>query len=180
MTFNFEVTIADIIAGISLIFIIAGGIFTCVQWHLSVLLKRAGYINELTEKIRTDPFISDAVYLLDYGQSWYSNEFHSSGKMELKIDKTLSYFSYICYLRKQRIISNKEYKFFKYEIERILLNPDIQDYFYNLYHFSKKFKVPFTFHYLFEYGKKHNLFDKEFFNPTVYKNTSKYHKYLNF
>lgn len=100
--------------------------------------------------------------------------------MELKMDKTLSYFSYICYLRKQKIISNKEYKFFKYEIERILLNSDIQDYFYNLYHFSKKFKVPFTFQFLFEYGKTHKFFDKEFFNPTAYKTSLKYHKYLNF
>ena len=180
MTLKTEITLSVIFAGISLILVIIGGVFAYYQWRRNVSLKRASYINELTEKIRTDSLIRDIIYLLDYGQSWYSNEFHSSGEMELKMDKTLSYFSYICYLRKQKIISNKEYKIFKYEIERILFNSDIQDYFYNLYHFSKKFKVPFTFQYLFEYGKKHKFFDKEFFNPTAYKTSLKYHKYLNF
>ena len=180
MTLKTDITVSDIFAGISLILVIIGGVFAYYQWRRNVSLKRASYINELTEKIRTDPFISDTIYLLDYEQSWYSNEFHSSGEMELKMDKTLSYFSYICYLKKQKIISNKEYKFFKYEIERILLNSDIQDYFYNLYHFSKKFKVPFTFQYLFDYGKKQKFFDKDFFDPTAYKISSKYHKYLDF
>lgn len=44
--------------------------------------------------------------------------------------------------------------FLNYEVERILMNQQVQDYFYNLYHFSKKFKTPLTFKYLFEYGKK--------------------------
>ncbi len=180
MTFKTEISISDIFAGISLILVVIGGIFAYYQWRRNVSLKRAGYINELIEKLRSDQFIRDTIYLLDYGESWYSYEFHSSGEMELKMDKTLSYFSYICYLKKQRIISNKEYKFFKYEIERILCNSGIQDYFYNLYHFSKKNGTPFTFQYLFEYGKEHNFFDKDFFNSNAYKTNLKYHKYLNF
>lgn len=180
MTLKTEITVSDFFAGISLILVVIGGIFAYYQWRRNVSLKRASYINELTEKIYTDPLISNTIYLLDYGQPWYSKEFHSSGEMELQMDKTLSYFSYICYLKKQKIISNKEFKIFKYEIERILINPGIQDYFYNLFHFSMKLKVSFTFQYLFEYGKKNNLFDKDFFNPTAYIFTSKYHNYLNF
>ena len=37
------------------------------------------------------------------------------------------------------IITDKEFDFFKYEVERILMNQQVQDYFYNLYYFSKKF-----------------------------------------
>ena len=33
------------------------------------------------------------------------------------------------------------------------MNQQVQDYFYNLYHFSKKFKTPLTFKYLFEKEK---------------------------
>lgn len=143
-------------------------------------MKRASYINELTDKIRSDPLISDAIYLLDYGKIWYSESFHSSGELELKMDRTLSYFSYICYLKKQKIISDKEFKFFKYEIERILGNQQVQDYFYNLYHFSQKLKVPLTFEYLFEYGEKNNFFDEDFYNPDAYITNFSYHQYLNF
>lgn len=180
MTLKTEITLSDFFSGISLLLVIIGGIFAYYQWRKNISLKRANYINELTEKIRTDPLISDIVYLLDYGEQWYSDRFHSSGEFEVKMDKTLSYFSYICYLNKQSIISYKEFKFFKYEIERILVNKEIQDYFYNLYHFSEKFNVPFTFQYLFDYGKDHKFFDDEFFDANSYRTCCKYHKYLNF
>lgn len=180
MVFNNEVSLADIAAMVSLLLVIVGGIFAYYQWRRNVLLKRANYINELTEKIRTDDSIRYAVYLLDYGDIWYSGQFHGSGELELKIDKTLTYFSYICYLKKQHIISGKEFSFFKYEIERILMNQQTQDYLYNLYHFSQKFKMPFTFHHLFIYGRKQNYFDKAFFDINAYKTNTKYHHYLNF
>lgn len=126
MKFNNEFCISDIVSIISLLLVITGGVFAYYQWRRDIALKRANYINELTEKIRTDDSIKDVVYLLDYDDHWYSKEFHGSGKLELKMDKTLSYFSYICYLRKQRIISNKEFDFFRYEIERILKNQQVQ------------------------------------------------------
>ena len=46
-------------------------------------------------------------------KKWYSESFHQSGELELKVDKTLSYFSYICYLKRQKIITDKEFDFFK-------------------------------------------------------------------
>lgn len=92
------------------------------------------------------------------------------------MDKTLSYFSYICYLYQYRIITKKEFQFFKYEINRILMNSQIKNYFYNIYHFAKKVKAPITFKYLFEYGEKKKLFDKEFYN----RNSTQYVHYLNF
>lgn len=165
---------------ISVILVIIGGIFGCYQWRKSVLLKRADYINALIEKIRTDNDIKDVVYMLDYGENWYTEKFHGSGKKEIKVDKTLSYFSYICYLKKQRIISNREFTFFKYEIERILMNVQVKDYFYNLYHFSNKYDTPFTFYYLFEYGEKRKMFEKDFYNNNAYKINERYHHNLNF
>ncbi len=70
--------------------------------------------------------------------------------------------------------------FFKYEVERFLMNEQVQDYFYNLYHFANKFDVPFTFYYLFRYGEQKGAFDKQFFDMTSYKVVEKYHRYLNF
>ena len=96
------------------------------------------------------------------------------------MDKTLSYFSYICYLREQKIISDKEFNFFKYEINRILMNSQVQDYFYNLYHFSNKNNTPITFLYLFRYGEKIKIFDEKFYDENSYLYSSQYHRYINF
>lgn len=175
-----EINISDITSIISIIMVMIGGIFGYYQWRKNILLRRAGYINELTEKIRTDKYIKDVVYMFDYDYKWYSEKFHGSGKLELKVDKTLSYFSYICYLKVQKIISDKEFNFFKYEIERILMNEQLQDYFYNLYHFSNKNNTPMTFLYLFEYGEKMGIFDEAFYDKNAYQYSFKYHQYINF
>ena len=176
MQFINKYDIGDIISAIMLITVILGGIWGFIQWQISLKIKKAEYINELTQKIRTDTDIKDIIYLFDYGIDWYNRNFHGDSELELKVDRTLSYFSYICYLRKRHLIARNEFMFFKYEIERILANKNVQEYFYNLYHFSKKFRIPFTFYYLFEYGRKHNFFNSEFYN-----NRSEYYPhYLNF
>lgn len=178
MTFNNEYNLGDIISIVSIVLAIIGAAFGFYQWKKSIRIKRAEYIEKLTEKIRTDNDIKEMVYTLDYGLLWYTSAFHNSGELERKMDKTLSYFSYICYLYSSRLISKKEYAIFKYEIERILTNDQVNKYFYNLYHFAKKFETPMTFSFLFEYGEKHNKFEKDFYD----KNSPKYkkYKYLNF
>lgn len=171
-----EFSLSDIISFISMILVVIGGWFGYHQWKKSVKIKRAEYLNELTEKIRTDDDISEMIYILDYDQEWYIESFHQSGELERKMDKTLSYFSYICYLFENNLIEKSEFNFFKYEIDRILMNPSTINYFYNLYHFSKKCNAPITFKFLFEYGEKEKIYNEEFYNPY----SAYYPHYLNF
>lgn len=180
MIFKNVYDFSDILSAISIVLVIIGGAFAYYQWRKSISLKRASYINDLTEKIRSDPDIKDCVYLFDYNINWYLAQFHGDTELELKIDKTLSYFSYICYLKKQNVISGQEFKFFQYEVERTLMNTGVQDYFYNLYHFASKFNVPFTFVYLLDYGKKNNLLANGFFDKKAYKTNCFFHHNLNF
>ena len=63
VTFTNEISISDITSALSVAFVILGGIFGYYQWRNNVLLKRAGYINDLTEKIRTDSDIKDVIYI---------------------------------------------------------------------------------------------------------------------
>ena len=72
MTFTNEISISDITSALSVAFVILGGIFGYYQWRKNVLLKRAGYINDLTEKIRTDSDIKDVIYTL-YGKELNDN-----------------------------------------------------------------------------------------------------------
>ena len=46
-----EITFSDIFAGISLILVIIGGPFAYYKWRRDVALKKADYINELTDNI---------------------------------------------------------------------------------------------------------------------------------
>lgn len=62
MTFSNKYLYADIASCISLLLVIVGGLFGYHQWKKNTLLKRADYINELTEKIRTDEFIKETIY----------------------------------------------------------------------------------------------------------------------
>lgn len=176
MSFNNEYNLGNIISVISIIITTIVAIFGFYQWKRSNTIKKAEYIEKLTEKIRTDDDIKEMVYVLDYGDLWYIKSFHGSGGLERKMDKTLSYFSYICYLYNSRLISRKEFAIFEYEIERILLNAQVKNYFFNLYHFAKKLKTPMTFSFLFEYGEKTRKFDDEFYD----NQSEKYPKYLNF
>ena len=176
-----NILVSDELKGISQLIAIIGGLFVFYQWRHNSRLKKADYINELTGKIRTDEIIRETMYMFDYGERWYSKEFHSSGDLERKVDKTLSYFSYICYLKSRRILTKKELYFFQYELKRILSNQQVQDYLYNLYHFSNKMGVPMAFKYLFDHGKKEKIFSQEMYDKESYKNTNNFfHRYLNF
>lgn len=157
-----------------------GIILALCQWKRTIKFKRADYINELTEKIRTDEAIKQTVYMIDYGAIWYNEAFHGSKELEVRVDKTLSYFSYICYLKMSGLITKREFRFFKYEINRILVNQFVKDYFYNLYHFAKRNKAPMTFDFLFRYGKRKHMFDKDFFDENAHSFNCRYHHYLNF
>lgn len=181
MIFCNEYDLGDLISIFSTLLVLAGGVFTFVQWRKAKIIKRSDYINELTEKIRTDSDISKIIYLFEYDYHWYDTSFHGSGELERQVDKTLSYFSYICYLKEQKIIAEKEFKFFKYEIEHILMNYQVLDYLYNIYHYSNKISQPLTFFYLFEYGKQTGKLDKNFMDPNYWKHSAGlYHRYLNF
>ena len=62
----------------------------------------------------------------------------------------------------------------------MISDPQLQDYFYNLYHFARKHHTDFTYKYLYEYGDEHDLFDDDFKDKESYKKNDKYHKSINF
>lgn len=174
VTYSTEMSISDIIAILSFISIIVGGIFTLNKWNVNLKLKRAEYIKALFDEIRSNPKI--VFYLFEYDSIWYDEKFHGSKELESNIDYTLSYFSYICYLRNNNIITKSEFNYFRYELERILNNQQFKNYIYNLYHFSKRVNQPISFVDLFQYAKDNGYFDKDFWN----KNSNKYLHLLNF
>lgn len=152
-------SISDWIGILTLGSVIVGGIFGLIQWNKSNKYKRAEFVNSLVTTIRNDKELSDAVYMFDYNQTWYDSSFHNGeNDLERIVDKTLSYFSYICYLRNNKILSKNDFGFFEYEIKRIAKNHSVQVYLYNLYHFAQKNNCELSFKYLFDYCYANKLF----------------------
>lgn len=162
-----------------LVLTVVGGIFALIQWRCGNKIKRAEFINGLIEEVRSDKEISKTIYLFDYDANWYSSQFHNGKNgLEHEVDKTLSFFSYICYLRNNNLISKRDFEFFDYEIRRIADNYSVQAYLYNLYHFSENRNTKMSFCYLFDYCYKNKLFGE---NKEMKNSASTYYPhYLNF
>ena len=158
---------------LTFISVIVGGIFALKKWNKYLKLNRAEYVKKLLDEIRTNESID--FYLFEYNEKWYNKDFHSS-EIEKKVDFTLEFFSYICYLKNNKIITESDFDCFKYDIVRIIQNKQFCNYCYNLYHFSSKFNLPMSFNNLFIYAKKNHYFNNDFWDPK----SDKYPHYLNF
>lgn len=121
--------------------------------------------------------IADFFQLIDYSaKGWYNKDFHK-GNYEQLVDNTLIQFNYIVYLFEQKLLTKEEFNQYKYEIDKIVSNADVQHYFFNLYHYSQKANLPFKFDELLKYGSINGFINNDFYklNSTNYGE-----KYLNF
>lgn len=164
-----------------------GVIVSVREYKRSNLIKRSSYIEPLIEKMKSDE-ISEVVYMFQYGKFEYNGDFHGSGDMERKVDKTIQYFSYLCYLREKKIISEDEFSFFELEISQSLRDSNLIDYLYNLFHFVCRVECYVSpndgieksvYSSLIKYGKEKKLLDDSFFDKNAHKK-GPYHRYLNF
>lgn len=162
-------TTNEIIGCVTMIVAIIGLIFSCYQWWKKVQLERAERLSKLITLLRNDVRQLSILYKIDYGESWYDESFHKS-ELEGELDRFLSFYEYILYLRMNCIISEKEFRFFEYDINSIVDNHDIQTYLFNLYHFSepenspfaKSSKKQFVYKNLLKYAKKRKCIDSSF------------------
>lgn len=165
--------------------VILGGLFALQNYLASNRVKRAGFIKPLIDSLESDPDMLEIFGKIDYGYFEYGNHFSENPEDENKTDKLLRHLSYICYLKSIKVIKENEFRVFAYTIERTCLNPNLQAYLWNLYHFannsmksrnSKMYKIRImhrksmhkdcSFQYLIEYGLKKGLIEKKYFlNP---------------
>ena len=160
---------------LQLAFAVIGGIFVYFQWKKNITLKRAEFIQQMTEKLRTDEKMSRTMYLLDYDYEWYNEDFHANSKIECDVDRLLSYLNYICYMKFADVISEKEFEALKYYVHRSLISCSSKRYLWNIYHFAKSNNSPCAFCYLIDYGIDNGVLPIDFKT-----NKTLYYKVLNF
>ena len=108
------------------------------QWKETNRLKRADHLKEIQE----------VLHILIVGSTWYDAKTWSfvSDEMEQKVDRFLAYYSYVCYLRDNGLLGEKEFLIFKYDLAVIGSNPDMQTYLKHLQENaenSKLSEIPF-------------------------------------
>lgn len=164
--------IQDVCSILGVLVAIVGGIFALYQYKQSNKLIRVEKIQKVIEKLRA----FKVEYLLEYDKKWYDMSFHGGDK-EKELDEFLSCINFLCYLKRRKIITKKEFSLVDYEVRKVCCNEQVQFYLWNLYHFSKNNNTICTFNEIIEYGIKERLISEEFLTA----DTGRFgEKYLNF
>ena len=123
---------------------------------------------DLLTTTRKDPNVVNFFERIDYSENgWYGEGFTHS-ESEPVVDNALLQFEHILYLKAQKLLNKEEFSHYQYEIDKIVSNRDVQRYFFNLYHYTQRAKLPFKFTKLLEYGIAKQYIDKDFFNKDSY------------
>ena len=102
--------------------------FTLYKWRSDVADKRSLKFRELTMEIRKDEKVSEIIYMLDDDTFQWFSEDAVDNLQKAAFDKLLFHFCYVIYLYRHHFVKKDEFNTLSYEIERALLNPQMQDY----------------------------------------------------
>lgn len=168
----------------SIVIALVTALLAVIQYIRKNKLKKAGQLHEIVNRMWSDQDICDVIYKAEEPGFTYDALFYKSG-LEYKTDKTLEYLSYFCYLKERHLISSQEFAFLEYRIRTVLSNPGIQQYLYNLYHYTRRrfyakegdeklgkhyLAIKAPFYYLIKYGNQNGLLKEHFFDmPSSYE-----------
>jgi hypothetical protein len=107
--------------------LLGGGVFAWVQWRKSNKIRRAEFIREIIDTLRFNKDMADTMYMVKYRQGWYNSDFHDNPDgIEFDVDKLLSHFEYICYLRKTKNIEDVEFNLLRFDVDTACQSLDVQ------------------------------------------------------
>lgn len=93
-------------------------------------IRRAGLLKTLLDEFNSDS-VSNSLHMIDDGKVICSENILLDEKNRASVrlaDPALLFFSNVCYLRQNGLISAKEFAFFRWKIQRILENSSISAY----------------------------------------------------
>ena len=177
MNFLYIWTIDNYLSLILIIVMAIGSFFALIQWNSSIKIRRTEFLDEIINKLWFDVDMAKTMHMIDNNPNWYTENFHKNySELGYQIDKLLSYFDFICYLRFIKNLSLNEFSVIRYEIDRTCASPSVQAYLWNLYHLSNEIEAGCSFMYIIDYGIKEEIIDKDFKN----NNEDLFKKYLKF
>ena len=139
-------------------------ITTCVffgwQVRQKIGMSHAEQVSKMMTKVQDDPVLQDFFYDIEYNRFNYSTQFHGSDK-EKTADKILHHYEYILYLHERGLLKDEEFRFFEYDIQKIVRNKDMIKYFLNLYKYCDE-DLSFKYQRLLDYGEDKGYITKKF------------------
>ena len=134
------------------------------KYHERVKAEHADRMFDLLMRIRKDSDTVEFFRKIDFSEGdWYGDSFTNS-EFEKTVDNALLQFEHIMYLKEQVLLTEDEFSNYQYEIDKIVDNKDVQKYFFNLYHYCDRVKLPFKFEKLMKYGIEKHYIDKDIYN----------------
>ena len=162
------IMISTIATAISAVVATATLVLAYLKYREKVKAEHAERMFDLLTTTRKDPNVVNFFERIDYSENgWYGEGFTHS-ESEPVVDNALLQFEHILYLKAQKLLNKEEFSHYQYEIDKIVSNRDVQRYFFNLYHYTQRAKLPFKFTKLLEYGIAKQYIDKDFFNKDSY------------
>jgi hypothetical protein len=121
------ITISQIISACLLLAAVGGIMLTYRQMRSNYTMQKATFFKELYSTMFADSEVRSALYMIEYNRFVYSEQFHGSTDENI-VDRLLSFADLVCDLYAQRVLSDHEMDFFKYEFYRIYKNANVQRY----------------------------------------------------
>lgn len=111
-----------------LLLVTALGVFAATgQLRVTAKTQRAVFLKDLYWRMRSDPDVQAAYYMIEYDQFRYDDKFHGS-EDEPKVDRLLTLFDLVCELYWQGALTRRDMMFFTYQLRRVYNNSGVQNY----------------------------------------------------
>ena len=114
---------------------LTGVVLALREYILSNALQKSKALYDILTDIKKDQGMFNIFYKIEYGNFSYDISFHNN-REEKDLDRLLLLLSYACYLKERKLVSDAEFNQIRYIINRTLSNTEVQNYLYNVYHFS--------------------------------------------
>lgn len=139
-------------------------LLTFLKYREKTKADHANRMADLLMRTRRDPDITNFLKKIDLSDNgWYSRSFYENG-FEQTADNALLQFEHILYLKKQNLLTEEEFSHYLYEIDKIVNNQDVQNYFFNLYHYCQRAKLSFKYDKLLKYGIVNGIINSSIYN----------------
>lgn len=117
--------------------IVIGGIWALFIWRTSVKTQRSNFVDALLCKVR-DSELSEFFYKNIDREDETDFRCYKGGLMfengyEEIFDRFLFMISYVCYLRRNRLISKRDFKLFEYMVDRTMRSSQVARYIRDFY-----------------------------------------------
>jgi len=112
---------------------IASGYFFWKKERAERSVARADKLNQILQKLEEGEVATTFYSLVEQGKPFFANGEFVDEEAERSVDKMLNCLSYLCYLRRRRVIARAEFEEFAYWIARTISNDQVIDYLECLY-----------------------------------------------